>query len=279
MPSLNQTKYLTLIAVALVTVGTAGCTTLDPVDEAPALDEIADPRDWYQPAPGVSWQWQLEGDINTSHDANIYDIDLVETPSSVITKLHREGRKVICYFSAGSWEEYREDANDFPAAIVGSTMEGWPDEKWLDVSRYEEFANVIEARLDLAVSKKCDGVEPDNVDGYANDTGFELTAKDQLAYNKWLAREAHARQLAIALKNDLEQIEELVDDFDFAINEQCFEYEECAALLPFIERDKAVLGVEYELNTEEFCAEARELGFSWLKMDYELDGGRVACGN
>lgn len=42
----------------------------------------------------------------------------------------------------------------------------------------------MQARLDLAVQKGCDGVEPDNVDGYQNNSGFPLTAQDQLAYNR-----------------------------------------------------------------------------------------------
>ena len=42
-------------------------------------------------------------------------------------------------------------------------------------------------RLDLAAAKGCDAVDPDNVDGYANPTGFDLTGDDQLAFNRWLA--------------------------------------------------------------------------------------------
>lgn len=42
-------------------------------------------------------------------------------------------------------------------------------------------------RLDKAMTRGCDGVEPDNVDGYTNHNGLGLTAADQLSYNKWLA--------------------------------------------------------------------------------------------
>ena len=66
-----------------------------------------------QAKAGASWQWQLSEEINTSYDVDMYDIDLVETPQSVIDELHSKGEKVICYFSAGSWEEFRDDANDF----------------------------------------------------------------------------------------------------------------------------------------------------------------------
>ncbi|MFH1276077.1 MAG: endo alpha-1,4 polygalactosaminidase [Candidatus Woesearchaeota archaeon] len=231
----------------------------------------------YSPLPGTSWQWQLSGTINTKYNVEMYDVDLVETPQSIIDQLHQEGRKVICYFSAGSWEEFRDDANDFPKSILGNTLEGWPDEKWLDVSNYNLFANVMEERLDLAVEKGCDGVEPDNVDGYLNENGFDLNYQDQLEYNQWLTTEAHKRGLSIGLKNDLDQIDDLVDYFDFAVNEQCFEYDECEMLVPFIEHGKAVFGVEYELEPENFCEEANQMDFSWLKMEYDLDGGRIGC--
>ena len=42
--------------------------------------------------------------------------------------------------------------------------------------------------MDMARNKRCDGIEPDNVDVYDNsNTGFSFTSADQLAYNRWLA--------------------------------------------------------------------------------------------
>ncbi|KKT02584.1 MAG: hypothetical protein UV80_C0002G0051 [Candidatus Peregrinibacteria bacterium GW2011_GWF2_43_17] len=232
---------------------------------------------WYQPTPKTSWQWQLSGDIDTAYDVDMYDIDLFDTPQSIIDELHSENKKVICYFSAGSFEEFRDDAEDFPEEILGEELEGWEDEKWLDVSNYQEFASIMEDRLDLAVEKECDGVEPDNMDGYANDSGFDLTYDDQVVYSKWIAEEAHERNLSVGLKNALDQIDDVIDYFDFAVNEQCFEYDECDLLIEFIDQNKAVFGVEYELEPQEFCVSANEMSFSWLKMDYELDGGRIGC--
>jgi len=232
---------------------------------------------WWLPSPDSSWQWQLSGDINTTYDVDIYDLDLVNVPKNTIDELHARGIKLICYFSAGSWENFREDAELFPEDILGNTLEGWEDERWLDISNYQEFSDIMEARINLAAEKGCDGIEPDNVDGYQNSSGFDITYNDQLIYNKWLAEQAHKRGLAIGLKNDLDQVNDLVEYFDFAINEQCFEYDECEALIPFINHGKAVFGVEYELETKEFCDKAEELNFSWLKMEYELGGKRVDC--
>jgi hypothetical protein len=235
------------------------------------------PGSIWQPTPGTSWQWQLAGTIDTSFDVDMYDVDLVETPQSVIDELHGDGRIVICYFSAGSWENYRPDKDAFPSSVKGKKLDGWPEEKWLDIRQISTLAPIMGARLDLAVSKGCDGVEPDNIDGYTNNTGFPLTYQHQIDYNVWLAQQAHVRGLSIGLKNDLDQIPDLVDDFDWALNEQCFEYEECDTLLPFIAANKAVFGVEYEGDTADFCPEANAMNFDWLKKNLDLDAFRVAC--
>ena len=233
--------------------------------------------DIWRPSPGTSWQWQLMGSIDTSFDVAMYDIDLFDAPQATINQLHTSGRIVICYFSAGSWEDWRSDAAAFPEAVKGKALDGWPNEKWLDVRQIASLTPLMTARLDLAVTKKCDGVEPDNVDGYANDSGFPLTAGDQIAYNRWLVQQAHQRGLSIGLKNDLDQIPDLVGDFDWALNEQCFEFDECATLLPFVQAGKAVFGVEYTGNAAIFCPKANQMGFSWLKKNLNLDPERLDC--
>ena len=224
----------------------------------------------WQPEPGTSWQWQLTGEINISWDVTMYDIDLFDTPQTTIDNLHGDERVVICYFSAGSWEEWREDARDIPDVVLGETLDGWENERWLDISRIDLLKSVMLARLNLAVTKNCDGVEPDNVDGYANATGFSLTYDDQLEYNIWLVEQAHARGLSIGLKNDLEQIDDLVDYFDWVLNEECFQFDECEDLLPFVVARKAVFGVEYVGNPEDYCPQAVEMGFSWLTKTLDL---------
>lgn len=248
----------------------------DPYQEtSPLKDPVARPSTWL---PGLSWHYQLSETIQLK-DAEVYDIDLFDTPVNTLKTLHARGARVICYFSAGTYEEWRDDAQDFADSVLGNELEDWEGEKWLDISQFESFAVIMQHRLDLAKEKGCDAVEADNVDAYTQNSGFSLTYQDQLEYNKWLAREAHARGLVIGLKNNLEQVADLEPFFDFAINEQCFEYEECDLLLPFIQNNKAVFGVEYELDTKDFCEEANRLKFSWLKMEYSLDGNRISCQN
>ncbi len=234
-------------------------------------------REIWRPPPRTTWQWQLTGPVDLSVEAEMFDLDLFDTPVEVIEALHRQGRVVICYFSAGTYEPWRPDADRFPAEVLGLPLEYWPEERWLDIRRLDLLAPIMEARLDLAVQKGCDGVEPDNVDAYTNRSGFPLTAEDQLRYNRWLARAAHQRGLSVGLKNDLDQIPALVGEFDWTLNEECFTYEECDKLLPFVQAGKAVFGVEYELDPEEFCPEANRLGFSFMKKHWELDAWRIPC--
>jgi hypothetical protein len=238
---------------------------------------IATPESWWMPLPGTSWQWQLSGDIDTSLDVEMYDIDLLGAPKTVIDQLHNAGRTVICYFSAGSWENWRPDAQQYPSEVLGKPLEGWQDERWVDIRQMDVLQPILSGRFDIAMQKGCDGVEADNVDAYANDSGFPLSAQDQLDFNLWLADQAHARGLSIGLKNDLDQVSDLLPYFDWALNEQCFEFDECYLLLPFIQSGKAVFGVEYNLEPDQFCPDANAMNFDWLKKNLELDSYRVAC--
>jgi len=195
----------------------------------------------------------------------------------VISGLQERGIFVMCYFSAGSYEDWRTDAGQFPAEVLGKELDDWEGEKWLDIRRIDLLKPVMESRLELAVQKNCDGVDPDNVDGYQNDTGFPLTSTDQAAYNIFLSTQAHARGLLIGLKNDLDQIPELLQFYDWALNEECFSNDECHLLVPFLVAGKPVFVVEYELSPEEFCFKAKELGISALHKKLELDDYRFSC--
>jgi len=232
---------------------------------------------WWRPRPGTSWQWQLSGPVDTSIDVHMYDIDLFDSPTSLIDRLHRDGRVVICSFSAGSLEQWRPDRDRYPEIILGLPLDGWPEERWVDIRRLDILGPILEHRLDLAVSKGCDGVEPDNVDGFTHQSGFPLRAEDQRAFNRWLAAQAHRRGLSVGLKNDLSQVAELAEDFDWALNEECFAHDECDRLLPFLRQDKAVFGVEYEGRPEDFCPRANRMNMDWLKKNLSLDAWRVPC--
>lgn len=249
---------------------------------APVAVAVGDVSPW-RPPPDVSWQWQLQGAIDTAVDADVFDVDLFDAPQQVIDDLHAQGRSVICYLSAGSWEDWRPDAAAFPPAVRGRPLDGWPGERWLDV-RAPAVRAALADRLDLAVARGCDAVEPDNVDGHQNDTGFALTKADVLSFNRFLVAEAHARGLSIGLKNALDLVTELQPEYDWALNEECLAFNECTLLKPFIDAGKAVFHVEYvdqqsdgPAKKTSVCGQPSIAGFSTLIKTWDLDVYRLSC--
>ena len=228
-------------------------------------------------SPGDTFHIQFAGRLDRTMNASVYEVDCEDTPASVVADLHRRGRTVVGYLSAGSWEDYRDDAAKFPAVVKGRVLDGWPHERWLDVRRMRILRPIVSARLDRCAAKGFDAVEFDNVDGYSNRTGFPLTKADQLRYDSWLARAAHRRGLQPGLKNSLGLVRDLVDDFDWALNEQCVQYRECGRYRPFIDAGKAVFVLEYRVTVAHMCAVTTPLGLVAQKKHLNLDAWRVTC--
>jgi len=243
-------------------------TTRAPTSPPSTGGRICPSGKWWAPPPQTTWQWQLQGTIDQSYNVQMYDIDLFGATTSVISSLHTAGRAVICYFST-QYEDWRSDASAFTSAVLGNNLDDWEGERFVDI-RSSVVRNIMTARLDMAVSKGCDGVEPDNVDGFENNSGFPITASDQISFNTFLANQAHARGLSVGLKNDLGQVAALQPYFDWALNEQCNEYNECASLNPFITKGKAVFNAEYTGSASSVCPKMVTSKFSSLLKSLDL---------
>ncbi|HJN77762.1 MAG TPA: endo alpha-1,4 polygalactosaminidase [Myxococcota bacterium] len=185
----------------------------------------------------------------------------------------------------GECEDDLDNDNDgaLDCDDIGKKLEGWDGERWLDV-RSEAVRAIMAARLDTAVSKSCDGVEPDNVDGYVNNSGFSLTESVQLDYNSFLATEAHTRRLSVGLKNAVELAGTLEPEFDWALNEECLTYSECGELAGFTAAGKAVFHTEYvddvsdgAAKQAEVCGQASIAEFSTLIKTWDLDAWYLSC--
>ena len=233
----------------------------------------------WKPRPSSApWQIQLQGRLDLSVRARVYEIDGLDHDAATVRTLHRRGRRVICYVNAGAWESFRRDAGEFPPEVLGKRYEGFPDERWLDVRRIDLLEPLLGARLDACRRKGFDAVDPDNVNGYQNDTGFPLTAADQLRFNRWLADEIHARGMAAILKNDGPQVPDLVGPFDGAVVEQCFQYRECHRYAPFVRTGEPVYAIEYRRQSAAICRAARRRRIAVIFKRVSLRAYRATCG-
>jgi len=269
----------------LVAAGCAALCVACGSVEGPLLRELA-PSDAAAPSnsgaselpitQNMSWQYQLSGQPDLELDVQLFVIDLFGTDADDLARLHAQGKVAVAYMSAGTRESFRSDADDFPERVVGNTHAQYPEEAWLDV-RDDAVRAVMAVRMDLARSKGFDGLVPTSLSGYLTDTGFDLSAADQRAYSAWLSTEAHARGLYIAMTDDYEQVDQLVDLYDWAVHYSCIERGECADLTPFKERGKPVFDVETEGDSAEICAAGAALGVNVLMKRPQFDGYRVGC--
>jgi hypothetical protein len=253
----------------------------------------------WHPALNSRWQYQLQGvaaysstgGINVNISAvpftggaavkpSVFDFDVYvdqavsgnnnTVNTAAVNAVHAAGGHAICYLDAGTWENWRPDQAQFPASVLGS-KNGWPGEKWLDIRQTSTLLPIMDARVQKCVQAGFDGVEWDNVDGYTNNTNFPLTASDQTNYDASLANLAHQHGLTVALKNDVDQLSGLAAYFDYAINEQCQQYNECTGYTTnFINTGKAVFQVEYKLATSKFCAKANTANRNAIKKSLNL---------
>jgi hypothetical protein len=260
------TRRLASVIVALVGLGAPGSAAAGP-EPCP---------DCWRPPQTSSWQLQLRGELSLPPKLQVYDVDGLSTPASVVSSLHSGGARAICYLNAGVWESWRSDAGLFPRSLLGRGT-GHAGERWLNIRRLRLLRPRVQARLEKCARKGFDAVDADNVDGYRHLTGFALSGRDQLRYNRWLANAAHRVGLAIALRNDRGQAAALLPYFDFAISENCFGRRDCNPLNRFVAAGKAVYEIEYTLPRSAFCGDARSRGFSAMKKRASLGAYRRPC--
>jgi len=235
--------------------------------------------------PQMSFDWDLRSDlpVNSQYSAEVVDIDAFDNSAELVAELHSQGKKVIAYISVGSIENWRSDAADFPTSIIGNNYDGWDGEKFLDIRDIDALAPIMRARLDMIKAKGFDAVEPDNMDSYTNNTGFDISERDVINYCKWLSDEAHNRGLSIGQKNATELADQLVDSFDWILLEDAFEqgFQEEAQI--YITKNKAVFATEYtdEISESYFlntvCPQAATLNYTAILKQRELNSFVVTC--
>ena len=95
------------------------------------------------------------------------------------------------------------------------TLESFADtpERWLDVRQIERLAPILTDRLELCRDKGFDAVEPDNLDGYDNETGrftkplaLVLTQAGCWRHTHVAPKDAWARDAGVELRGFLHAV-------------------------------------------------------------------------
>ena len=233
---------------------------------------------------------------------DVFDIDLYvdgrvsgndhTVDTAAVNAIHGRGAHAICYMSAGTAERFRSDYHKYVSfdrrhhhSLIGKPFSRrFPNEYWLNLKNGRGQRDFVLGRVEARTAKCAragfDGVEYDVVDAYAQGhrvTGWHISARNQLVFDRALAGIAHRNGLSVALKNDLGQVPKLEPRFDYAINEQCFQFRECTnnpapGYTAFTRAGKAVFQVEYQIPPKRFCGRATALGIDSIKKagDFSL---------
>jgi hypothetical protein len=142
-------------------------STLLPFTVSLAVANVIPRASLWQPAVGAKIQMMITGypDLSKTLEPSgvgIWDVDLFDTPASTISKMKAQGIKIICYYSAGTAENWRPDYSNFTAADLGASLPDWQGENYVDV-RSENVFNIMKRRIQMASEKGCDALDPDNM--------------------------------------------------------------------------------------------------------------------
>ena len=229
----------------------------------------------WRPSPRDLFDIQLTAPFQVARKADVLAMGAAETSPTRLQELQSRGVRLLCVINAGVWENWRPDSGAFDRRLIGNSVSGWAGERWLDIRALAALQPILARRLDLCRDKGFDGVLLRSLDGYQNSTGFPLSGKDQLAFNRWLAAESRARGLAAGMMNTGDLVPELADDFDYAVSDTCLEHATCGDYLPFRRADKGVFLIEYtnlQRKMDISCAAAVDLDMQVIFKTKSLNG-------
>ncbi|KAH6623208.1 glycoside hydrolase superfamily [Chaetomium tenue] len=227
--------------------------------------------------PGVKWQIIIQNTLDVEAalqptDAVVWDLDLyhVARTPEIVTHLRNNDPDaiLICYFNAGLAQESDCDYDTKwkNSGLLGNIYSpdepDFSDERWVNIKN-QTARDWMKDRITLARDYGCDGVDPDNIDGYLNDldnnngTGWNLSEGDYVSFVTELATHAHSlttdrgHTLLIGQKNAPELVEQIGGDLDFAVLEDCKtlnddeDYVFCGDFQTYIAEGKPVFSIEY----------------------------------
>ncbi|MET7688196.1 endo alpha-1,4 polygalactosaminidase [Streptomyces sp. NPDC005483] len=231
---------VTGLSIAAVRAGS------DPESASPSPSEPATtataPAAVTLPPRHVPWDYQIGGAYPPAAGVRVVSRSYEDAPAPGLYNICN-----INAFQAESDAERDWDADLLLRAADGKVVHDtdW-DEAVLDIrtaAQRERIAARLDTWIDTCAAKGYRAVEPDNYDSFTRFPSY-LKAAQAEALMKLLVAHAHAKGLAVAQKNTAELVSDRASlGVDFAIVEECAEYDECGTFADAF--DDNVLVVEY----------------------------------
>ena len=220
----------------------------------------------------LAWGFSDGGSFVDKDYSKIISIDTDYTNVNV-TKLHDNNQLIQCYLSIGTVEPWRPNYNatEWTGVTLGK-MTDW-NEFWIDIRKSDLVVPIIQKRIDILKLFGCDILEPDNMDCYDNidcyskmtptiTRNYVMTA--QIKYVNLIANYTHSIGMSIVVKNSVDIIPQIYNNFDGVVIENCIKYDECDIYKKyFVDNNKVALAVEYN-NKSTVCSKF-PTGFSGKK--------------
>lgn len=234
----------TLCTAAVLVTALAACSG---PEEAPSTPQTSSSTGGIAPPEGfpvgAGLDYQLGGAYEPATGVQVVVRDVSDPPA--------EGLYSVCYLNG--FQTQPEEAAPWLADGLVLLIDGvpltdpdWPDEFVLDTSTFDQrtaIAERIGAGLQECADKGYDAVELDNLDSYTRSEG-RLSLVDNVELAAMLVKRSHGLGMLVGQKNAAEESATFKDiGFDFAVAEQCVEFDECADYADAY--GGAVLAIEY----------------------------------
>jgi len=215
----------------------------------------------------------------TYDDASTVNVPAGSQPTAIAT-LAAAGTTVICQVGTGAMKLTDPDAMKFPGyeanppnrptAVAAGSAIGWStsltdaNERFVDF-RIAGAAAVVMKRITFAKQIGCDGVL-----AYRNDaasftaaSGFthgfsEITSAQETDWIVDVAKAGHDIMISVGGRggHGAPNVGEIDDDYDWLMAERCTEIPDCDLARPFIESQRAVFGLDYDVQDDGTTANA-----------------------
>ncbi|WP_298255185.1 endo alpha-1,4 polygalactosaminidase [uncultured Arthrobacter sp.] len=244
----------TLCMVAVLVTALAGCSGTQEASSALSEESSTDGVAVSDAFPaGARLDYQLGGAYEPATGVQVVVRDVSDPPAADLYS--------VCYLNG--FQTQPEESASWGADGLVLLVDGvpladpeWPDEFLLDTSTADQrtaIAERIGVGLQECADKGYEAVELDNLDSYTRSDGL-LTLPDNLELAAMLVEHSHDLGMLVGQKNAAEESATFKDvGFDFAVAEQCVEFDECADYADAY--GTAVLGIEYpeESGVEDPC--------------------------